>query len=139
MMGVIQFWQRYFRRNGPALGLFLLLAVGFWMFLMIVLPQLFMADFSLRANVPPPQWGTEAHHLTLEHYKFMLYGSAGSRESYNVVDLTVFFRTLGAAVFVTLIDLALCYPIAYFLAQSATGAWGAPHSAASLKSSNRWV
>jgi spermidine/putrescine transport system permease protein len=123
-MGIAQYWQNFFRRNGTALALFLLLAVGFWIFMMILLPQLFMVDFSLRANVPPPKWGTDEHHYTLEHYKFMLYGSAQARGSFNVVDLTVFYRTILAAIFVTLLDLAMCYPIAYYLAHVARGGWG---------------
>lgn len=119
----MKYWRDFFRRNGAALSLFLLLSVGFWIFIMIILPQVFMADFSVRANVPPPKWGSEEHYYTFEHYKYMLYGSAKSRESFNVVDLTVFFRTIGSAIFVTLIDLALCYPIAYYLAHVARGGW----------------
>jgi spermidine/putrescine transport system permease protein len=40
------------------------------------------------------------------------------------VDLSVFARTLVAALFVTLFDLLLCYPIAYYLAKSAHGGGG---------------
>lgn len=123
-MRIVQFWNNFFRRNGTALGLFLLCAVGFWIFMMILLPQLFMVDFSLRTNVPPPQWSTDAHYYTLEHYKYMLYGSAQAQDTFNVVDLSVFFRTLLAAIFVTLVDLAMCYPIAYYLAHVAQGGWG---------------
>ncbi len=91
--------------------------------MLILLPQLFMMDFSFRANVPPPKWGTEAHHYTLEHYRYMLYGSSQNTESYNLVDLSVFGRTILAAVFVTLIDVMLCYPVAYYLAHEARGGW----------------
>jgi len=117
------YWQTFFRKNGKSLALFLLMSVGFWMFLMIILPQVFMLDFSLRTNVPPPLWGTDAHSYTVEHYKYMLYGSAQSTQSYNYVDLSVFGRTILAAIFVTLIDLALCYPVAYYLAHVAQGGW----------------
>ena len=117
------YWKDFFRKNGTTLALFLLFSVGFWIFMMIVLPQVFMLDFSFRANVPPPKWGTEAHHYTTEHYRYMLYGSAQSTDSYNYVDLSVFGRTILAAIFVTLIDLALCYPVAYYLAHVAKGGW----------------
>ncbi len=117
------FWQDFFRKNGKALGLFLLGSVACWMLLMIILPQLFMLDFSFRTNVPPPLWGTEAHGYTFEHYRYMIYGSAQSTESYNFVDLSVFGRTILTAIFVTLIDVALCYPVAYYLAHVATGGW----------------
>ena len=120
---MVKYWQNFFRKNGTALALFLLTAVGCWVFMMIILPQLFMLDFSLRANVPPPQWGTDAHHYTFEHYQYMLYGSAQSTSSYNYVDLSVFGRTIMAAIFVTIIDVILCYPVAYYLAHVAKGGW----------------
>jgi spermidine/putrescine transport system permease protein len=53
----------------------------------------------------------------------MLYGSANASGEYNTVDLSVFGRTILAAIFVTLIDLALCYPVAYYLAHVAKGGW----------------
>ena len=117
------YWRNFFQKNGKMLGLALLLSVAFWIFVMILMPQLFMVDFSFRTNVPPPKWGTEAHHYTTEHYQYMLYGSSQASGTYNVVDLSVFGRTILAAVFVTLIDLALCYPVAYFLAHVAKGGW----------------
>ena len=117
------YWKQFFLRNGTALALYLLISVACWMLLMIVLPQIFMLDFSFRTNVPPPQWGTEAHGYTLEHYRYMIYGSAQSTDSYNFVDLSVFGRTILTAIFVTLIDVALCYPVAYYLAHVATGGW----------------
>ena len=120
---MLAYWKNFFRKHGAALSLFLLVSVGFWIFMMIILPQAFMLDFSLRANVPPPKWGTDAHHYTAEHYRYMLYGSAQSSDSYNFVDLSVFGRTILAAIFVTLIDLALCYPVAYYLAHVSRGGW----------------
>jgi len=121
---MVEYWQNFFRKNGTTLAISLLFLVGIWMFIMIILPQLYMLDFSLRTNVPPPQWGTEAHGYTLEHYKYMIYGSSQSTDSYNLVDLSVFGRTILAAVFVTLIDVILCYPVAYYLAHVAHGGWG---------------
>lgn len=117
------YWVDFFRRNGTPLAVFLIVAVGFWMMMMIVLPQAFMIDFSFRTNVPPPQWGTEAHSYTLEHYQYMLFGSAKAQQAYNTVDLQVFARTILTAIFVTLIDLALCYPVAYYLAHVSRGGW----------------
>ena len=122
-MNIVTYWQDFFRKNGTAVALFLIITVGFWLFMMILLPQFFMLDFSIRANVPPPKFGTEEHYYTLEHYKFMVFGSAQSTDSYNVIDLSVFFRTIVAAICVTLIDVALCYPIAYYLAHVAIGGW----------------
>lgn len=83
-----------------------------------------MVDFSLSKNLPPADVGGPLDVMTLEHYKFMIYGSAQEAGSYNTVDLSVFVRTLTAALFVTIFDLVICYPIAYYLAQVAHGGWG---------------
>lgn len=115
------FMTEFFERNGLALGLYLLIAVGFWIFILIVLPQLSMLDFSFRHHLPPPEMGGPKDTYTLEHYKFLALGAAGADSSYNAVDLSVFVRTLLAALFVTLLDLALCYPLAYYLGQSNGG------------------
>jgi spermidine/putrescine transport system permease protein len=80
-----------------------------------------MLDFSFRHNLPPPEMGGPKDVYTLEHYKYFVLGAQGSEASYNNVDLGVFVRTLLAALFVTLLDLALCYPLAYYLGQSQGG------------------
>jgi spermidine/putrescine transport system permease protein len=113
--------SNFYHRNGTALSIFLLLSVLFWVFILIVLPQLFMMDFSFRHNLPPADIGGPKDVYTLENYQYMIYGSAQAEGSYNTVDLTVFARTLIAAIFVTLFDLAICYPIAFYLAHSAYG------------------
>ena len=122
-MNPAAYFRHFFQRNGTALGVFLLVAVLFWMFFMILLPQIFMLDFSFSKNLPPAQLGGPEDVFTVEHYKFMIYGSAKEAGEYNVVDLSVFARTLIAAFFVTLFDVAICYPIAYYLAQVARGGW----------------
>ncbi len=119
-----KYWAEYFTRNGIGLGLFLLAAVLLWMTLMIILPQLYMVDFSFRANVPPPKWHGEEHVYTFEHYRYLLYGSTQSSDQFNTIDLSVFGRTILAAMFVAFIDLCLCYPVAYYLAHVAKGGWG---------------
>ena len=104
-------------RYGAGVGACLLVLAGFWVFLLILMPQLAMVDFSLRPNVPAGEPGGDAY--TLAHYAYLLHGSAA--DGYNTVDLAVFARTLVVAVLVTAVDLAICYPIAYLLAQSAHG------------------
>ena len=121
------FMTDFFERNGLALGLYLFLAVGFWLVVLIILPQLSMLDFSFRHHLPPPEMGGPKDTYTLEHYKFLVLGAQGADTSYNVVDLGVFVRTLLAAFFVTLLDLALCYPLAYYLGQSNGGGFVRVH------------
>lgn len=113
------FWER----NGGILGSYLLLAVGFWVLILIVLPQISMLDYSFRFNLPPADVGTDKDVYTLSNYSFFIFGAEGNPEAFNKVDLSVFLRTLVAAVFVTLFNLVLCYPLAYYLGQSAGGGW----------------
>ena len=91
---------------------------------MILLPQAFMVDFSFRFNLPPAEVGTAKDVYTTSHYQYLAFGSDSNQDAYNVIDVQVFFRTILAAIFVTLFDLALCYPIAYYLAHVAQGGWG---------------
>jgi spermidine/putrescine transport system permease protein len=49
--------SRFFERNGLVISLYLLGAVTLWVFIMILLPQLFMLDFSFRYNLPPAKIG----------------------------------------------------------------------------------
>jgi len=111
----------YFRRNGQVMGWTLLGLVGFWVIFLIILPQLSMLDFSFRHNLPPPEFGGPKDTWTLKNYYYLVFGAEGSGDSYNKVDLMVFVRTLVAAAFVTILDLILCYPIAYYLAQTKGG------------------
>jgi len=113
--------QDYFRKNGQVMGWGLLLAVGFWVIVLIILPQISMLDFSFRNHLPPPEMGGPKDTYTLVNYKYLIFGGEGNADGYNKVDLAVFVRTLIAAGFVTIIDLLLCYPIAYYLGQSPGG------------------
>ena len=69
------YYQRFMTRNGTALGLFLLTTVGFWIFIMILLPQAFMIDFSFRHNLPPTEVGTAKDVYTTTHYEYLAFGS----------------------------------------------------------------
>ena len=116
-------WVRaLFARYGAGAGACLIALAGFWVLLLILLPQLAMVDFSFRPNLPPAAQGGPQDAYTLEHYAYLVYGS-GQDGGLNTVDLAVFGRTLLAAFAVTVVDLAICYPIAYLLAQSAHGGW----------------
>ncbi len=120
---MVNYWKNFWLKNGTGISIYLIGSCVLWIVLMILLPQLFMLDFSFRHNLPPADIGTAKDVYTIEHYKFLLFGSEQSSAGYNEIDVGVFFRTLLAAFFVTLFDLILCYPIAYYLAQVSTGGW----------------
>ncbi|MFT5111263.1 MAG: spermidine/putrescine transport system permease protein [Parasphingorhabdus sp.] len=122
-MTVTQYWKNFLLKNGTGISVYLLISVAIWLGMLILLPQIFMLDFSFRFNLPPAEVGGVKDVYTLSHYKFMAFGSEMSTDSYNVIDVWVFVRTIVTAIFVTLFDLAICYPIAYYLAHVAVGGW----------------
>ncbi len=110
----------FYKKNGPVIATFFLVAIIFWLFFLIVIPQLYMLDLSFRPNLPPLLRGGPDDVYTLTHYKHFLYGSETSKDAYNYVDIGVFLDTIITAVLVTVINLCFCYPIAFYIAKSAT-------------------
>lgn len=108
----------FFRNNGPLMGSILIGLVGFWLIVLILLPQLSMLDYSFRFNLPPAEMGGPKDVYTLSNYQHLIYGSDASHQTYNTVDLMVFVRTIVVAILVTIFNIVLCYPLAYFLGQS---------------------
>ena len=110
----------FYKKNGPVIATFFLVAIIFWLVFLIVIPQLYMLDLSFRPNLPPLLRGGPDDVYTLTHYKHFLYGSETSKDVYNYVDIGVFLDTIITAVFVTIINLCFCYPIAFYIAKLAT-------------------
>jgi spermidine/putrescine transport system permease protein len=106
-------------RNGGAISVYLVLAVGLWTMLMILLPQLSMIELSFRPHLPPLAMGGPRDIYTLANYRYFLFGSATDTSQWNVLHLRAFATTIVASVFVTALDFCICYPLAYFMAQSA--------------------
>ncbi|MEX0693388.1 MAG: ABC transporter permease subunit [Rhodospirillales bacterium] len=112
---------QFVQKNGIAISTYLLVFTIGWIVFMIVLPQLYMFDFSFRHNLPPPDIGGPADTYTLKNYKYLVFGRESDSELLNWLHLEVFTKTIFASVIVTLINFALCYPLAYFMAQSVRG------------------
>ena len=121
MREIGRFFSGFASRNGLPVAIYLLVAVSIWIFVLVVLPQLTMFDFSFRHNLPPPKIGGPEDVHTLEQYRYFLMGNEITGGGVNTLDIAVLFKTLVAAVFVTIIDLVICYPVAYLLAQSSEG------------------
>ena len=121
MSKVNDFFAEFIRRNGVTISVYLFTAVIFWIAVLIVLPQLYMLDFSFRFNLPPSKIGTEEDVHTLKNYKYLLFGAEGNPNAFNWLHLEVFFRTIWAAVLVTILNLVICYPIAYYMTQVISG------------------
>ncbi|WP_394198216.1 ABC transporter permease [Litoreibacter albidus] len=111
-------FSQFFKNNGAVMGSALIGLVAFWLIFLIILPQLSMLDYSFRYNLPPAEVGGPKDVYTLSNYEHLIYGSDSSHQTYNTVDLKVFMRTILAAMLVTIFNIFLCYPLAYFLGQS---------------------
>ena len=111
----------FVQRNGVFISTYLIVAVVAWTVFMIILPQLYMVDFSFRFNLLPAEIGGPKDTYTLEQYSYLLFGRAGDEDAMNWLHLRVFGRTILVSVLVTLFDFAICYPIAYYMAQVAKG------------------
>jgi spermidine/putrescine transport system permease protein len=112
----------FWKRNGAAVSIFLIVAVGLWALFMIVLPQLFMVEMSFRPKLPFTQMGGARDIYTFENYRYFLYGSTRDTSSWNTLHLTAFATTIIVSVLVTLFNFAFCYPVAFYMAQVATAA-----------------
>lgn len=112
---------QFVQKNGIAISAYLLVFTIGWIVFMIVLPQLYMFDFSFRHNLVPAEIGTAADTYTLKNYKYLIFGRESDAELFNWLHLEVFAKTIFASVIVTLINFALCYPLAFFMAQSVRG------------------
>jgi spermidine/putrescine transport system permease protein len=109
----------FFQRNGGPVSIYLILAVGFWSLMLIIFPLLYMVDFSFHPKLPPSAKGGPRDVYTLANYNYFLFGSAASTASWNVTHLYAFWITLVISVFITLLNLVVCYPIAFYMAQVA--------------------
>ncbi len=105
-------------RHGLGVALFVAGAVLFWVLVLVVLPQIAMLDYSFRHNLPRAELGGPRDAHTLANYRYFLFGNGAG---FNTLDMGVLLKTLAAAVFVTLLDILICYPIAFILAHSASG------------------
>ncbi|PWC88845.1 ABC transporter permease [Azospirillum sp. TSH100] len=98
------------RRYGPVLTGVILLAVAVWLVLLVVLPQLMMIGFSFRPSLPPSKLGGPEDVFTVKNYLTLWT---------NQIHLVIFLKTIWASALVTATTLAVCYPVAFYLAQVA--------------------
>jgi spermidine/putrescine transport system permease protein len=109
----------FFQRNGAPVAIFLLVAVGFWALFLIVFPQLYMIDYSFHPRLPQVKRGGPDDVYTLENYRYFLFGSTHDVSHWNTTHLHAFWITIFVSVLITIANFAICYPLAYFMAQVA--------------------
>lgn len=110
--------KSFFERNGTALGFTFIVLVGFWTLFLVVLPYLYMVVESFHPRLPPMKRGGPEDVLTLEQYKsFFVTPSDGT---WNTNHMGAFLFTIIASVAVTFLNFLICYPLAFYMAQSGT-------------------
>ncbi len=105
----------YFERNGTMLGLTFILLVAFWALFLVVLPYLYMVVESFHPRLPPAERGGVKDFLTLDQYKSFFVSPSDQAWNYN--HMRSFAFTIVISVVITLLNFAICYPIAYYMAQ----------------------
>ena len=110
---VIDFWKNAIRDLGKIGVAYIMVTVGAWMVFMILIPQLIMLDYSLRPMLSLRDIGGPKDVWTLKNY--MVFFT-------NKLHMSIFFKTIWSSIIVTSVALALCYPIAFYLAKVARGA-----------------
>lgn len=98
------------RRYGLPLTALMALTSAGWVLLLILLPYLLMVDYSFRPNLLPAEIGGPNDHYTLGNYVTLFT---------STVHFGIFWRSIWGTALVTLICLAVCYPVAFYLAQVA--------------------
>jgi spermidine/putrescine transport system permease protein len=110
--------KSFFERNGTVLGMVFIGLVAFWALFLVVLPYLYMVQESFHPRLPPLKRGGPEDFLTVAQYKsFFVEPSSGD---WNVTHMAAFLFSIVASVAVTVLNFAICYPLAYYMAQAGT-------------------
>ena len=110
---VRNFWNTAIRDLGKIGVAYISITVGVWLVFMILIPQLIMLDYSFRPMLALRDIGGPEDVWTLKNYIVFFT---------NKLHLAIFFKTIWSSLIVTVVALAICYPIAFYLAKVARGA-----------------
>jgi spermidine/putrescine transport system permease protein len=110
--------KSYWERNGTVLGVAFLALVAFWAAFLVVLPYLYMVVESFHPRLIPAERGGPKDFLTLQQYKsFFVTPSDGQ---WNTNHMWAFCASITISALVTVLNLCICYPLAFYMAQSGT-------------------
>jgi spermidine/putrescine transport system permease protein len=110
--------KSFFERNGTALGIVFIVLVAFWTLFLVVLPYLYMVVESFHPKLVPLKRGGPEDVLTLGQYKSFFVEPTGG--AWNTTHMRAFLLSIIASVAVTALNFAICYPLAYYMAQAGT-------------------
>jgi spermidine/putrescine transport system permease protein len=106
----------YFERNGMTLGIVFIVLVALWTLFLVVLPYLYMVVESFHPQLPPSKRGGPEDVLTLAQYESFFVQPVGG--GVNVTHIGAFAFSILASIAVTALNFAICYPLAFYMAQS---------------------
>jgi spermidine/putrescine transport system permease protein len=90
---------------------YMVAGTAIWLVLLVVLPYFLMINYSFRPNLVAADVGGPNDHYTIANYVTLFQ---------NQIHFKVFLSTIWGSALVTLIDLCVCYPVAYHLAKIST-------------------
>ncbi|QKV19141.1 ABC transporter permease [Oricola thermophila] len=100
----------YHRFGGGLTTIFIGLVLA-WLAGMVLAPNLMMIDYALRPNLPPADIGGPRDVYSLDNILYL---------ANEGVHRAIFYKTIWASALVAFLTLIVCYPIAYWLAQTAS-------------------
>lgn len=99
-----------FRRFGGPLGTTFVVLVALWLAGLVLVPNLTMIDYALRPNLPPSQLGGPKDVYSATNFLYLMN---------QPTHAWIFLKTVWGSALVTVATLLICYPLAYWLAQTA--------------------
>ena len=108
----------YFERNGMVLGIMFIALVALWALFLVVLPYLYMVVESFHPTLRPVERGGPKDVLTVAQYQSFFMTPTGG--GWNTTHMGAFLFSIVASIVVTALNFAICYPLAFYMAQSGT-------------------
>ncbi len=106
----------YFERNGVMLGTAFVVLVVFWTLFLVTLPYLYMVVESFHPQLPVLQRGGPKDFLTVAQYKSFIIDPTS--DEVNWPHINAFWISILISALVTFINLVICYPLAFYMAQT---------------------
>jgi spermidine/putrescine transport system permease protein len=108
----------FFERNGTVLGITFIALVGFWTLLLVIFPYLYMIVESFHPTLMPSKRGGPEDVVTIAQYRSFVINPVD--QDVNTTHIYALFYTIAVSIVITALNFAICYPLAYYMAQAGT-------------------
>jgi spermidine/putrescine transport system permease protein len=110
--------KSFFERNGTSLGIVFIALVAFWTLFLVTLPYLYMVVESFHPRCRRRSAAGRNDVLTIAQYKSFFVNPTDNE--WNWLHMGAFAFSIMASVGGDGLNLAICYPLAYYMAQAGT-------------------